>query len=137
MKQVSISLYLPSKTCCLYITLFAGWATVAPVLLMGQDTSASTQRAQDVCMLDEAVCQHGNTVSIGVVATDSDMSKLDGLHDVKELWFRYGPGRGFCAPELCGNAPKIGDAGFAHIRNLHDLEKLDGLHLPLLTDDAL
>jgi hypothetical protein len=126
-----------SKTLRLYFTLFAGWAAAAPLLLMGQDTSTSSQKAQQVCMWNEAVCPHGNIVSIGSVATDSDMSKLDGLHDVKELGFMMGPG-GFCAPEspVCGG-PKIGDAGFAHIRNLRDLEKLDALHLPLLTDDAL
>jgi len=80
-------------------------------------------------MWNEAVGQRGNSVSIGVVATDSDMSKLGSLHDVKELWFMVGPNR--------TGAAKISDVGFAHIQNLHDLEILDAMDLPLLTNDAL
>jgi len=128
-----------SKTRCLYFTIFAGWAAAAVAWLMGHDTSTSRQKAQHVCMWNEPVCQHGDMVSIGVVATDADMSKLDGLHAVKELGFMIGPvDRPSCAPELCGaGGPKIADAGFAHIRNLRDLENLDAVSLPLLTDDAL
>jgi len=124
------------KMGCLYLTIFTGCAA-GQVLSMGPDTSTSTQKAQHACMWDEAVCQRGNKVSIGSVATDSDMSKLDARQDVKELWFMFEPAQGFGATELWDKSPKIGDAGFAHIRNLRDLEKLDALHLPLLTDDAL
>jgi hypothetical protein len=111
-----------------YISLFAGWAA-APVLLIGQTTSGIVHQAQYVCMWNEPVCQHGNMVSIGLVATDADMSKLDGLQNVKELDFMIGP-------DDAGTA-KIGDPGFAHIRDLNHLEILHAMDLPLLTDDAL
>lgn len=113
---------------CLYFLLFTGY-TAGPVLLIAQETNASTQKARHVCMWNEAVCQNGTIVSIGLVATDSDMSTMDDLHDVKQLRFMVGPDQ--------AGAAKIGDAGFAHIRYLHDLEILDAMHLPLLTDDAL
>lgn len=111
----------------LCLALFARCAA-GPVLLMGQDTSAGAQEAQHACMWNEAVCQHGGLVSIGLAATDNDMSKLD-LHDVKELGFMIG---------LNGEGgPKISDAGFAHVQSLRDLEILHAMSLPLLTDDAL
>jgi hypothetical protein len=96
---------------------------------MGQDTSAGTQEARHVCMWNEAVCQQGNIVSIGDVATDNDMSGLDTLHDVKELSFMIGPDQ--------AGGLKISDAGFAHVQSLRDLEILNAGDLPLLTDDAL
>lgn len=111
----------------LCLALFTGCAA-GPVLLMGQDTSAGRQEAH-ACMWNEAVCQHGSIVSIGLVATDSDMSKLDNLHDVKELGFMVGPNR--------AGGPNISDVGFAHVQSLRDLEILNAMRLPLLTDDAL
>jgi len=80
-------------------------------------------------MWNEPVCQRSSIVSIGEVATDSDMSRLNSLHDVKELFFMVGPNR--------AGGPHITDAGFTHVQNLHDLETLDAMDLPLLTDDAL
>lgn len=112
----------------LCLALFTGCAA-GPVLLMAQDTSAGTQELQHVCMWNEAVCQDGNIVSIGVVATDNDMSGLDTLHDVKELSFMIGPNQ--------AGGLKISDAGFAHVQSLGDLEILHAVDLPLLTDDAL
>lgn len=116
------------KKHCRYLALLAGWAA-APVLLIGQPTSGIVHQAQYVCMWNEAVCQAGSIVSIGVVATDSDMSALDGLRDVRELGFIVGPNR--------RGAAKISDAGFIHIQSLHGLQVLHAMQLPLLTDDAL
>ena len=110
----------------LCLALFTGCAA-GPMLLMGQDTSEGTQEVQHVCMWNEAVCQDGNIVSIG--ATDNDMSGLDTLHDVKELRFMIGPTQ--------AGGLKISDAGFAHVQSLRDLEILNAIDLPLLTDDAL
>jgi internalin A len=111
-----------------YLALFAGLAA-GPLLLTSQRASAGAQQIQRLCMWNEAVCKNGNAVSIGIVATDSDMVKLDGLHGVKELAFMVGPDR--------TGAPKISDTGFAHIQNLPELESLYAVDLPLLTDDAL
>jgi hypothetical protein len=102
---------------------------MAAILLPGQDISVGTRRAHHVRRWNEAVCQNGNIISIGSAATDTDMCKLDSLHDVSELRFMVGPNR--------AGGPKISDAGFIHIQNLHDLQILDAMSLPLLTDDGL
>jgi hypothetical protein len=94
-----------------------------------QVTIPQNPTIRHVCMWNEAVCRNGTMVSIGLVAADSDMSRLDSLRDVKELYFQVGPDR--------AGAAKIDDLGFAHIRNLHDLEVLHAMDLPFLTDDAL
>lgn len=85
-------------------------------------------KAHSVCMWSVAVCQLGYAVSIGTVATDADMSKLDSLQGVKQISFIEGTDR---------TAPQITDAGFLHIQNLHELEWLDAIYLPLLTDESL
>ena len=74
-------------------------------------------------------CQREDFVSIGTVARDADMAKLDNLVGVKNIGFMVGPNR--------IGAAKITDAGFLHIQNLHELEVLNAMQLPLLTDQAL
>jgi hypothetical protein len=119
---------LVCKRHCRYVALLAGWVA-APVLLVGQPTSGIVHQARYVCMWNEPVCQAGSHVSIGIVATDADMSVLDGLHGVRELGFIVGGNR--------RGAAKIGDAGFMHVQSLHGLEVLDAIDLPRLDDGAL
>jgi hypothetical protein len=119
---------LVCKRHCRHVALLAGWAA-APVLLVGQPTSGIVHQAQYLCMWNEPVCQAGSQVSIGIVATDADMSALDGLHGVRELGFIVGGNR--------RGAAKIGDAGFMHVQSLHGLEVLDAIDLPRLDDGAL
>jgi hypothetical protein len=119
---------LATKRRYLHFVLLAGWGT-GSVSLIGQSPTSAVKMTSGVCMWNDAVCQRGDFVSIGLVATDADMSKLDNLAGVKGIGFIVGPDR--------AGAAKITDAGFAHIQNLRELEVLNALNLPLLTDNAL
>jgi Leucine-rich repeat (LRR) protein len=119
-----------------HFALLAGFAT-GSVSLIGQRPTSAVQETTGICMADVAVCQRGDVVSIGSEATDADMSKLDTLQGVKEIAFMIGPyDTGDPGPDE-GGGPKITGAGFLHIQNLHELEVLDAIDLPLLTDEAL
>jgi Leucine Rich repeat len=97
--------------------------------VMNQSPNSAVQKTTGICMWNDAVCQRGDWLSIGMVATDADMSKLDHLQGAKNIGFIIGP-------DATGG-PQLTDAGFMHIQNLHELEVLDAIDLPLLTDDSL
>lgn len=127
---------LATKRRYLHFVLLAGWATGSGSLT-GQNPISAVRKTSGTCMWSDAVCQRGDMVSIGTVAIDADMSKLDNLQGVKRIGFIIGPEDTFNpGPDQTGG-PRISDIGFMHIQNLHELEVLDAIDLPLLTDDAL